>query len=70
MNNRREFEDDLHRKSDDNSEQTGMDHSYVPLDPGELQSLEPKTETSILEDQARAIHDKKIYPVEAAPHAF
>lgn len=67
VNNRNEFEDHLKRKAANNSDQTGMEHSYAPLDPGEIASLEPKTDTAILEDQNRAIHDKGIHPVEATP---
>ena len=70
VNNRREFEDELKRKADNNSEQTGMDHSYAALDPSELSSMQPKTDTAIFEDQARAFHDKDIHPVEASPDAF
>lgn len=70
VNTRREFEDALKRKADNNSEQTGTLHEYSPIDPSELKTVVPKQETAILEDQARAFHDKDIQPTEASPLAF
>jgi hypothetical protein len=35
VSNRREFVDDLHRLSDRQSERLGIEHNYVPIDPGE-----------------------------------
>lgn len=60
VNNRREFEDALHRSADANAEKTGAEHNYEMRDPGELASMPVKGDTQILENRARAVHDGKL----------
>lgn len=39
VSNRRDFSDQLKRKSDEMSERTGMHHNYVPVDPTDKKAV-------------------------------
>lgn len=59
VTSKREFEDALKRGSDANSERVGMDHNYAPVYPGDMASLEPKTDTQAIDDSRKGWQDKK-----------
>src|SRR4051812_21564319 len=51
----RDFDNALKRKSEEQSERTGMDHSYARLDPGDMP--QPTGESEIYETRGKFLRD-------------
>lgn len=58
VNSKRDFEDGLKVRAEENSLRTGMDHKYSPVLPGDMPA--PTTDTDIFETRNRLVHDKGI----------
>lgn len=54
----REFRDALKRTAEDNSNLTGIEHSYSPIYPDEMKTMVPKTSTEAIEQSNKGFHDK------------
>lgn len=55
VRNEQEFRDALKRGSEQQSERTGMEHNYTPIDP---RDMKPAGDGSGAEESAKAWHDK------------
>lgn len=58
VSTRRDFEDDLKRKSEEASHRTGMDHNFVPVDMNDMKALGVTDEG--LEETHRKHHDNAL----------
>lgn len=58
VSSRRDFENQLKRKSEQQSERTGIDHNYQPVLPGDMP--QPKKDDAIFEERNKHVRDKNL----------